>query len=176
LAPFELPAAQQTNDLRRKAQKRNVIIIVSMMAVMIFALAGLLLFLSFPSGRTAGIPVGPPGLEASPPHVPLVPPVPPAPPVPPGISGPSNIDQSLIYPGSRQTMSVGEEGGKSVLQLHSDDATKKVADWYSARLKTAKRVSIVGQTILQAGDTHVVIVGDDNGSEILITRGSDNKR
>ena len=42
MAPFEMPPAEQTNDLRQKKQKRNLIIMASMMAVMIVALAGLL--------------------------------------------------------------------------------------------------------------------------------------
>jgi hypothetical protein len=69
-------------------------------------------------------------------------------------------------------MSVIKEGGKSVLQLQSDDSTGKIADWYSARLKNAKRVSIVGQQILTAGDIHVVIVGGDGVAQIIITRGA----
>jgi zinc-ribbon domain len=112
LSPFELPAAQQTNDLRQKKQKRNLIILVSMLAVMIFALGGLLLFLNFSSGSTGGLPPPvseaptAPGSGSLPPPVVGAPPVPPTPPAPPGISGPSTIDQSLVYPGARQTMSV----------------------------------------------------------------------
>lgn len=159
MAPFELPPAPQTNDLRQKTQKRNLIILVSMLALMILALAGLLAFLNFGLG-SEGIPAAPP---------------------PPGFSGPPppppprGIDQSLIYPGARQTMSIRADGGKSVLNLHSDDAATKVADWYIARLKVAKKISIAGQTILQAGDIGVVIMGGDEGTEILITRGGEEK-
>jgi zinc-ribbon domain len=173
MAPFELPLAPRTNDLRQKTQKRNLIILVSMLALMIFALAGLLAFLNFGLDQSEGIP--PPGTTASTPHIPSIPSIPPAPPAPPVIVGQSTIDQSLIYPGARQTMAMQAEGGKRVLQLHSDDAAKKVSDWYIARLKVAKKVSIVGQTILQAGDIGVVIVGDDEGAQILITRGGSEK-
>lgn len=172
MAPFELPPAPQTNDLRQKTQKRNLIVLVSMLAVMIFALAGLLAFWNFARG-SEGIPAPPP--TASAPPIPSIPPIPPAPPAPPGIDGPSTIDQSLIYPGARQTMSINQEGGKSVLQLHSDDAARTVSDWYIARLKVAKKVSIVGQTVLKAGEIDVVIVGGDEGTEILITRGGGEK-
>jgi hypothetical protein len=175
MAPFELPPAPQTNDLRQKTQKRNLIILVSMLALMIFALAGLLAFLNFGLGPSEGIPAAPPALTASAPPIPSIPPIPPAPPAPPGIDGPSTIDQSLIYPGARETMSMRAEGGKRVLTLHSDDAAGKVAAWYIARLKATKKVAIAGQTILQAGDIGVVIMGSDEGAQILITRGGEEK-
>jgi zinc-ribbon domain len=179
MAPFEIPPAQQTNDLRQKKQKRNVIILVSMLAVMIFALAGLLAFLSFgvDSSDISG-PPPPPGVGAPPPPgVPVPPGVtrPPIPPSPPGIGGSSSIDPSLIYPGATQTMSVNHEGGKSVLQLSSSDSVSKVAEWYIARLKITKKVELAGQTILKAGDIGVMIFGggEGEGSQILITRGGD---
>lgn len=168
MAPFQAPPAQQTNDLRQKTQKRNLIILVSMLVLMIFALGGLLAFLNFGVGSD-DIPVPPPPPELSE----RVPPAPPAPPAPPGLNGPSTIDRSLIYPGARQTMSMNQEGGKSVLQLQSDDAAVKVAEWYIARLKITKKVAIAGQTILRAGDIGVVIFGSDEGAQILITRGPD---
>lgn len=174
MAPFEVAPATQTNDLRQKKQKRNLIILASMLAVMIFALAGLLAFLSLRLDPSEGIPTPPPpGITSTP--IPPVPPMPPVQPTPPGL-GPSTIDKSLIYPGARETMSINQEGGKSVLQLHSNDSSKKVADWYIAKLKVTKKVfSMVGQTILQAGDISVVIVGDDDGAQILITRGGSEK-
>ena len=167
-----------TNDLRQKSQKRNLIIIGSMLAVMIFALAGLLIFLNFgvdspDGGATSGppfgeTPKGPPGIS--------VPEPPPAPPAPPVIGTPvAPIDPSLIYPGAKQTMFVTEEGGKTVLGLDSNDAAKRVADWYIARLKVAKKFEIVGQTILEAEDLVVMVMGSDSGSKILITRGDKNK-
>jgi len=167
MAPFDFPPpAPQTNDLRQKKQKRNVIILVSMLAVMIFALAGLLAFWSFVRDSPEGIPTTPP------PGITSKPPIAPDPPKPPIIEGQSTIDPSLIYPGARETMSINQEGGKSVLQLHSNDSSEKVADWYIAKLKVTKKVfSMVGQTILQAGDISVVIVGDDDGAQILISRG-----
>ncbi|MEK6286049.1 MAG: zinc ribbon domain-containing protein [Acidobacteriota bacterium] len=165
MAPFELPPAPQTNDLRQKTQKRNLIILVSTLALIIFALAGLLAFLSFGLGSD-DIPATPPPPGFSEPA---------PPPAPPAINGPSTIDQSLIYPGARQTMSIQADGGKSVLNLHSDDAATRVTGWYIARLKGAKKISIVGQTILKAGDIDVVIMGGDEGTEILITRGGEEK-
>lgn len=172
MAPFEMPPVEQTQDLRRRRQKRNLIILVSMFAMMIFALAGLLVFLNFGVDSPQGIPEAPPPPIVSTPPVTPVPPIPPIPPVPPVIAGQTAIDPSLIYPGAQQTMSINHEGGKSVLQLRTSDAATKVAEWYIARLKITKKVTIAGQTILNAGDTGVVIFGSDEGAQILITKGS----
>ena len=161
-----------TNDLRQKTRNRNLIIVACMFGVMILALAGLLMFLRFGIGATQ---TPPPLVE-----VPKVPPPPggpllnpPNPPGAPGANAPSGIDPSLIYPGSRETTSVVNDGGKSVLQLTSDDSASTVADWYSARLKPTKTVHIIGQTILKAGDIGVLIMGGESGSQIWITKGED---
>jgi hypothetical protein len=172
MAPFEFPAAPQTIDINRM-RKRNLILVASMLAVMILALGGLLIFLSFGQGTPTSIP---PPASLSTPNAPEPPPLPNAPPqpppLPPGLETPTKIDESLIYPGSRETMTSTEEGGTRVLSLHSEDATSKVAKWYEARLKVTKKVSIVGQTILEAGDIVVVIMGGNEGAEILITQSS----
>jgi hypothetical protein len=170
MAPFEFPAAPQTFDLNR-TRKRNVILVASMLAVMILALGGLLIFLNLGQGTQTSIPP-PPGLTAPKVPEPPIPPNAPSPPPtpPPGIETPTKIDESLIYPGSRETITSTEEGGTRVLSLHSEDATSKVAKWYEARLKVTKRVSIAGQTILEAGDIVVMIMGGNKGAEILITQ------
>jgi hypothetical protein len=72
-------------------------------------------------------------------------------------------------------MLVTGEGGKTVLGLASDDSTRKVADWYEARLKNAKKVVFGGQTVLKADDLVVMIMGSDEGSQIMITRGDKDK-
>jgi hypothetical protein len=174
MAPLEAPPGIPTNDLRQNTQKRNLIIIGSMFAVMIVALVGLLIF--FISMRTPDFPPPPPPppvAEVPPvPGVPVVP-VPPAPPAPPGVGGQPAIDPSLIYPGARQTMSVNQEGGKGMVQLVSNDAASKVADWYAKKLKTTEKVTVIGQTILKAGDITVLIMGSEDGAQIIITRGGD---
>jgi hypothetical protein len=166
MAPFDMPPAEQTNDLRQKRQKRNLIIVASMMAMMIVALAGLMLWFTVRAGPQ-GIPVPPP------PPPPIG--APPMPPPPPGINTATGIDPSLIYPGSTQTMTVQGEDGTRVLKLHSDDSSTKVADWYKARLRVTKTTEILGQTIMRAGDINVIIFGGDEGAEILITRGDGDK-
>jgi hypothetical protein len=166
MAPFEMPPAEQTNDLRQKKQKRNLIIVVSMMAVMIVALAAL--FVIFRLGAETQ------GIAAPPPPPPGVA-VPPPPPAPPGIPGTSGIDPSLIYPGSSQLMSVQGEDGTKMVKLHSDDSSSTIADWYKARLRVTKTTQIFGQTIMRAGDINVIILGGDEGAEIIITRGDGDK-
>jgi hypothetical protein len=161
MAPFGMPPAPQTEDLRQKKQKRNLIIIVSMLVVMIFALGGLLAFLSFRSDSD-GIAV--PGVP--PPVVDI-----PKPPPPPPIR--DSIEPSLIYPGARETTSVVSEGGKRVVILRSNDSATKIADWYIARLGPTKKVTIAGQTFLKAGDIGIMITGGDEGAQITITRGGD---
>lgn len=167
MAPFEMPSVEQTHDLIQKRQKRNLIILVSMLAVMVFALAGLLVFLNLRVNTSEGIPAEPPPVVS----IPSVPPVPPIPPLRPEINGPSAIDASLIYPGSRQTMSINRPEGKNVLQLVTDDPAATVAAWYETKLKVSKKISVAGQTILKAGDTAVMIMGSDEGAQILITKG-----
>jgi hypothetical protein len=168
MAPFEFPAAPQTFDLNR-TRKRNVILVASMLAVMILALGGLLIFLNLGQGNPAIIPPPTPNAPVITPPTPPIPPIPPSPP-PPGIEIPKKIDSSLIYPGSRKTMTITTEGFNNVLKLHSDDAASKVVKWYTSRLKVTDKFSIVGQTVLQAGDTNVVIMGGDDGAEIRITQ------
>lgn len=165
IAPFEMPASVQTNDLRQKSQKRNLILLISMLAVMIVALGGLLVFLNVRVGSTEDIPV------TKIPKVPSPPGVPGGVPTPSGIDTSSSIDSSLIYPGSTQTMSIAAEGGKRVVTLTTDASSRDVADWYISRLGITKKVAIAGQTILKAGDIGVVITGGEEGTTILITRG-----
>jgi len=164
MAPFEFPSAPQTIDLNR-ARKRNMILVATMLAVMIFALGGLFVFLR--SGDLT--PTGIPSITSTPP-IPDPPNPPPPPPARPGTATPTKIDQELIYPGSKETMKITTEGVNNVLKLHTDDAASKVVAWYVARLKVTNKYSFAGQTMLQAADTNVVIMGGDDGAEILITQ------
>ena len=166
MAPFEFPSAPQTIDLNR-TRKRNMILVATMLAIMIFALGGLYLFLRSGDLTPTGIPAitSPPSIP-DPPKPPFPPPTPPV----PGTATPATIDQELIYPGSKETMKITTAGVNNVLKLHTDDATSKVVAWYIARLKVTNKYSIAGQTMLQAGDTNVMIMGGDDGAEILITQ------
>lgn len=75
MTPFEFAAAPQTIDLNRK-RKRNLILVASMLAVMIFALGGLLIFLNFEHGTpAANPPVLPVPTPPGPPVTPLTPPL-----------------------------------------------------------------------------------------------------
>lgn len=167
MAPLEMPPGEQTNDLRQKKQKRNLIILACMMGIMIVALVGLLAFLSFGIGPQLGTAPPPPPPEFDRPP----PPPPPPPPLEPGAAGPTTIDKSLIYPGSNQETLVSDEQGTKVVRLQSDDRITKVVEWYTSRLPAAKKLSILRQTILSSGTLRVIITGSDEGTQIIITRG-----
>jgi len=180
MAPFEMPPSVQTNDLKNNKQRRNLFLVIGMLVLMILALGGLLAFLSFNESSSDGgsvatappPPLGPPGAPGVP-GAPVVPKAP-TPPTPPSIVlGPSpQIDSSLIYPGATQTNSV-EEKNKRVLILNSDSSVSVVADWYSARLPGAKKVTLLRQTVLKFQDLDVVIMGGSDGCQIVMKRGSD---
>jgi hypothetical protein len=182
MAPFEMPPSVQTHDLKYNRQRRNLLLVIGMLVVMILALGGLLAFLSFNSGSSDGGGGGsaattPPALNGPPPGTPGVPggvPKAPTPPTPPPVElGPSpQIDSSLIYPGAKEQTSV-EKKNKRVRILNSEASVSDVADWYIARLPEAKKVSVLGQTILKLQDLEVVIVGGPQGSQIIMKRGSD---
>jgi len=178
MAPFEMPPTVQTHDLKDNRQRRNLLLVIGMLVVMVLALGGLLAFLSFNGGSSDGgsVVTGPPtgGPQAPPPPpgapggVPTTPTAPKAPPTP-GLESAPGID-SLIYPGAKVTTSVVKEG-KRTLILSSDASSSDVADWYIARLKVTKKVSILGQTVLKAGEMSVVISGGPGGSNIVISQG-----
>lgn len=176
MAPFDMPPSVQTNDLKHNRQKRNLMLVIGMLVLMILALGGLLAFLSLNGGSsddaqqtTATTPPPPSGFPGGVPKAPTppTPPTPPAPPLPPG----TQIDSSLIYPGATEETSVDKKG-KRVLILNSDASSSAVADWYIARLQVTEKVSILGQTVLKAGTLKVVIVGSPQGTKIIMTRSS----
>src|SRR5260370_311449 len=84
MTPFEFPAASPTIDLDRQ-RKRNVILAASMLALLIVALGGLLIFLSLGQGTPTSIP----SRGISTPDAPPAPTLPPPPPPPPAIESPT---------------------------------------------------------------------------------------
>ena len=102
---------------------------------------------------------------------PAIPPVPPAPPKV-GPVAPAPDLSALTYPGSevRMNISGGDEGG--VLQLHTEDAFDKVAEWYAAKLDTTSRVFVKSRhMVLEKDGTSVVISGKPDGTNIILSRG-----
>jgi hypothetical protein len=138
------------------------------------ATVGLLLFLLvailFVRFNSGGTPVVPPAISVpTPPPPPLAPPVQPPPP-----AGESVIDESLKYPGAEVLMDVKSGQGKGVLHLQTKDSTRKVVEWYTAKLKPTGNMKLpFGNTMLRSDDITVIINGNEDGTSILITRGGD---
>lgn len=71
-------------------------------------------------------------------------------------------------------MNINHGGGKGMLNLLTKDSSSKVVGWYTARLKPIEIVNLqFGNAILRAGDIAVVISANEDGTNILITRGGD---
>ena len=165
-----MPAVPATNDLVTNSKNRTVIVLLA-------ATVGLLLFLLFAVsmvrfyGGTSAGPVAGTGIPVPPPP-PGAPVDPPPPPPPPPHVGEQVIDESLRYPGAEELMNIQSAKGKGVLQLQTRDATSKVVEWYTAKLKPTNVVKLpFGNSILHSGDIGVVINGTESGTNILITRG-----
>jgi hypothetical protein len=163
-----VPAVPATNDLTHRSQSRTAIIVLAATVGLLLFLLVAVLLVRFNSG---GTPVAPTAIGIPTPATPTGIPAPPNPPAAPGAT---SIDESLKYPGAEELMNVKNAQGKGMLQLQTKDSTRKVVEWYTARLKPSEQVTLpFGNAILKSGDIAVVISGNDDGTSILITRGGD---
>jgi hypothetical protein len=154
-----------TAGMQPHSQKKPIIILVSVVGVLLIVLAGLIIYMlnQGPSARFgANIPPPPP--------VPSVPGQPP----PPGVPGSVPAFSDLIYPGATVTMTVPGSDGKGVTNLTTHDSLDKVVDWYTARVPSAKRMILGPSTMLTYKGLVVMISGEGNETNILITRGDTN--
>jgi len=180
MPPAAMPQqwSPQTAGMQPPSQKKPIIILVSVVGVLLIVLAGLIIYMlnqSPPARFGANIPPPPsvssrPGEPPPPPGVPGTVPAPP----PPGVPGSVPAANELIYPGSTVTMTVPGRDGKGVTNLTTHDSLEKVVDWYTARIQSAKRLMLGPTTMLTAKDLVVMITGDGNGTNVLITRGNTN--
>jgi hypothetical protein len=162
-----VPAVPATNDLTPRSQNRTAIVVLAATVGLLLFLLVAVLLVRFNSGGTPDAPttIGIPTV----PNPPVAPPPPNVPAVPSG-----TIDESLKYPGAEELMNVKNAQGKGMLQLQTKDSTRKVVEWYTAKLKPSEQVSLpFGNAILRSGDIAVVISGNDDGTSILITRGDE---
>lgn len=91
-----------------------------------------------------------------------------------GSRSPSNIQisRSLIYPGSRTVVDVGDSGG-AVLQLESSDSLDKVQAWYESNLKPMKTLRVNSNSIILKRDKVTVTLGyEDKTTSIVIKQAS----
>ncbi len=82
------------------------------------------------------------------------------------------ISRSLIYPGARTVVDIGDSGG-AVLQLETSDALDKVQAWYESNLKPTKTLRVnATSTILKRERVTVTLVSEDKLTSIVIKQAS----
>lgn len=80
----------------------------------------------------------------------------------------NQVSRSLIYPGSRTVVDIGDRGG-AVLQLESSDPLDKVRDWYEVNLKPTKTLRVTSTSVIQKnGNVTVTLVSEDKVTSIVI--------
>lgn len=109
--------------------------------------------------------------SATTPAPPAVPAIPSAPPAPVGAVNP-NIDQDLLYPGTRTMLNaIRDQSGSQLVQMRSTDDFEKIVEWYVAKLKPTRNTrSGDSSVILQSEATNVVITKSGNATNIIIKR------
>jgi hypothetical protein len=106
------------------------------------------------------------------PAVPKSPQIPPAPAQ--NRTASTSIDPSLIYPGARTTMVFSKAGEGDMMQLETEDAIERVADWYKDTLKPTEMVRRPENVIFKSGGTAVIITPNEGGgSNIMLKQGAD---
>ncbi|MGZ8845923.1 MAG: hypothetical protein ACXW3C_05615, partial [Pyrinomonadaceae bacterium] len=78
------------------------------------------------------------------------------------------ISRSLIYPGSRTVVDMGDSGG-AVLQLESSDSLDKVRGWYEVNLKPTKILRVTSTSVILKNESATVtLVSEDKTTSIVI--------
>ncbi len=86
----------------------------------------------------------------------------------PRSKGSNQVTRSLIYPGSRTIVDIGDSGG-AVLQLETSDPLEKVRLWYEVNLKPTKTLQVTPSSIIQKQDrVTVTLVSEDKHTSIVI--------
>ena len=162
------PQAPVTSSIESAGQKKTVIVLATIVALLVIALSALAILMFVRQADEAPRAMSTPTA----PTAPKVPGVPTPPPIPNGAT--TTISQDLIYPGAQVTMEVkGEEKAKMV-QLNTSDSFDKVIDWYVKKIKPTKHVTIPGGNAVLKGDgIAVMIMNDGEVTSILITQGED---
>lgn len=165
------PQVIMPGGMESSGQKKTVIALAAVIAVLVIALAGLGLFMFM--DRSDGPPArdfppethGGSGPPLPPPRPPLPPGQPPTPPVAPRVS------EELIYPGAKITMDVSGGPKGRVVQLSTPDAIDTVTDWYINKLGSPKQVKLPGgNTVLTGEGVAVVITTEGSATSILLTQ------
>ena len=169
VAPVQYPEVPATNDLTRVSQNRTAMVLLAATVGLLLLLLIAVVYVKF---RSNSAPIAPPPVIS----IPTVPP-PGAPPPPfaPPATGDAVVGEDLIYPGSKEVMTVSAEG-KGLLHLQTTDPASRVVEWYTTRLKPTQHIRLPGgSAILRAGDIAVVIGSGEGETSIMITRGDDDE-
>ena len=158
-------AGKSTQALAQKKSHTNWLIIGLVAFAVISILTTALLFVLLKPPTVTTGPSGP----SAPPNVGAQPPQPPQ---PPQIAPDTDFSQ-LIYPGADKTLDINSQKEGHVVQLQTQDSIKKVADWYTAKLKLINTVKMPTQVILEAKGITVIISGSGRGTTIMLTQEQD---
>ena len=173
--PSVAPIAQApaTQSLDKSGQKKTVIILASVVAVLLISLIVLAMILLRSSSTPVPTAQGQGQGTVQPPRVPdpsggLPGPggLPPPPPAPPG-APPVEINTELYYPGAKVTLETFDARGKAV-QLTTSDSVAKVAEWYKAKIAPTNITRAENFVTLTGNGIAVVITDDDDETQIIL--------
>ena len=156
------PQGPVTRSMEQTGQKKTIITLAVLVAVLLVALSGLAIYITTMRGPNIPVP------RAPQPPISSTPPQPPTPPPTPG--GVTTIGKELIYPGSEVIMEVNSGRDGKVVQLRATDSFDKIVDWYSERINLKNRVRLPGSnTILEGEGVAVVINSRGDDTHITVT-------
>ncbi len=176
-----LEPAPPTNELApRSSQKKTIFVLASLVVILLIAVVGMgiFMFVNDSNGTPAPpteIASPPPGGLANPPSGPAIAiPEPPEPPEPPTARADTDINPDLKYPGARTVMDMNSGVEGHVTQMQARAPIEKVVEWYVAKLKPTKRVTLPGGgAVLKNKGITAVITGGEGEAMILIKQGGD---
>jgi hypothetical protein len=79
----------------------------------------------------------------------------------------TSIDPGFIYPGARTTMVISKAGEGDRVQLETEDAADKVADWYMERLKPTQIIRSPENAVLRTDRMAVIITRKEGGGSLI---------
>ncbi|MGA9769741.1 MAG: zinc ribbon domain-containing protein [Blastocatellia bacterium] len=154
------PQVAATGSIESTGQKKTVVALAAVIAVLVIVLSALAIFLFV--RQADQIP-----RAMTPPTVPSTPRAPEAP-IPPSAS---SISGELIYPGAKVTMDMSGGSKGRVIKLSTPDGVDTVTDWYINKIGSAKQVRIPGgSTVLSGNGIAVVITVEGSETSIILTQ------
>ena len=84
-------------------------------------------------------------------------------------AGAVQISRSLIYPGSRTVVDMGDSGG-AVLQLETSDPLDKVQQWYESSLKPTKTIRVNATSVILKNNKVTVTLGSEEKTTSIVIK------